>query len=109
MDGKSWGQPYNWTPDRDTFGGHEPERRSSQGTRSNPAGAWRTLVTGATIAAGLAFVLLAGRSSMAAPRPSDIGRIQPQLRTAAIAAGPAFALDFTYRVLDTNGPENRGR
>jgi len=109
MDGKSWGQPYNRTPDRGTFGSHAPERHPSQGTRSNHAGARRGLVTGATIAASLALVLLTGTSAVAAQRPSDIGRMQPQLRSAAIVAGTAFSLDFTDRLLDTNGPENRGR
>jgi len=107
--GKSWGQPYNRTPARDTFGGHAPEHRSSGGADSNRAGTWRTVVAGATIAASLALVLLTGTSAVAAQRPSDIGRVQPRLRSDAIAARPVFTLDFTDRLLDTNGPENRGR
>lgn len=109
MDGKTWGLPYNRTPDRDTFGGQAPARRSAGGPDSNRAAAWRAIVVGATIAAIMALVLLTGTLAVAAQRPSDTGRVQPGLRSDAIAGGQVPTLDFTDRLLDTNGPENRGR
>lgn len=97
MKGEHWGTPYNRTPDRDAFGGHEPERRSSRDANSSRDGRWRGAVIAVTISASLMSGLAIGRSSATALPLGDNGR----------QAAPK--LDFTDRLLDTNGPENRGR
>ena len=97
MKGEHWGMPYNRTPDRETLGGHAPERRSSRDVDSSREGGWRSVVIAVTIAASLVSGLAVGKSSATAQPLGDNGR----------QAAPK--LDFTDRLLDTNGPENRGR
>ena len=94
MKGEHWGLPHNRTPDRETFGGHAPERRSPRGAGRD--GGWRGVVFGVAIVASLASGLVVGRLSAAAQPLSDGGQVAPRP-------------DLTTRLLDTNGSENPGR